>query len=375
MNHPTAVADSLSSSNTAQDDAGLSLGDTLTLLLARWKRIVGISLGVGVLALGVTFLIPPTYTARTVILPPQQQQSAAAAALSSLGALGALAGGAAGIKSPVDQYVALLQSVTVSNRIIDRYDLITVYESKYRVDAQKTLGTNVRISASKKDGLMTVEVDDHDPQRSADIANRYIDELRTLTNPLAVTEAQQRRIFFEQQLQKAREQLTRAQVALQTSGFTANALKAEPKAAAETYARLRAELTTGEVRLQALREKLVDQAPEIVQQQAVLTELRRQLSKLEVSSSPAQAEDADYTGRYREFKYQETLFELFARQYELARVDESREGALIQVLDVATVPERKSKPKRGTIAMLATIATGLALCLTAILRHKKFPSK
>ena len=375
MNHPTAVADSLSSSNTAQDDAGLSLGDTLTLLLARWKRIVGISLGVGVLALGVTFLIPPTYTARTVILPPQQQQSAAAAALSSLGALGALAGGAAGIKSPVDQYVALLQSVTVSNRIIDRYDLITVYESKYRVDAQKTLGTNVRISASKKDGLMTVEVDDHDPQRSADIANRYIDELRTLTNTLAVTEAQQRRIFFEQQLQKAREQLTRAQVALQTSGFTANALKAEPKAAAETYARLRAELTTGEVRLQALREKLVDQAPEIVQQQAVLTELRRQLSKLEVSSSPAQAEDADYTGRYREFKYQETLFELFARQYELARVDESREGALIQVLDVATVPERKSKPKRGTIAMLATIATGLALCLTAILRHKKFPSK
>jgi uncharacterized protein involved in exopolysaccharide biosynthesis len=347
----------------------------LTLLLARWKRTVGISLGVGVLALGATFLIPPTYTARTVILPPQQQQSAAAAALSNLGALGALAGGAAGIKSPVDQYVALLQSVTVSNRIIDRYDLITVYESKYRVDAQKTLGTNVRISASKKDGLMTVEVDDHDPQRSAAIANRYIDELRTLTNTLAVTEAQQRRIFFEQQLQKTREQLTRAQVALQTSGFTASALKAEPKAAAETYARLRAELTTGEVRLQALRGTLVDQAPEIVQQQAILTELRRQLSRLEVSSSPAPAEDADYTGRYREFKYQETLFELFARQYELARVDESREGALIQVLDLATVPERKSKPKRGTIALLSTIATGLALCLTAILRHKKSPSK
>lgn len=375
MNHPTAVADSLSSSHTAQDDSGLSLSDMLTLLLARWKRIVGISLGVGVLALGATFLIPPTYTARTVILPPQQQQSAAAAALSNLGALGALAGGAAGIKSPVDQYVALLQSVTVSNRIIDRYDLITVYESKYRVDAQKTLDTNVRISASKKDGLMTVEVDDHDPQRSAAIANRYIDELRTLTNTLAVTEAQQRRIFFEQQLQKTREQLTRAQVALQTSGFTASALKAEPKAAAETYARLRAELTTGEVRLQALRGTLVDQAPEIVQQQAILTELRRQLSRLEVSSSPAPAEDADYTGRYREFKYQETLFELFARQYELARVDESREGALIQVLDLATVPERKSKPKRGTIALLSTIATGLALCLTAILRHKKSPSK
>lgn len=375
MNHPTAVADSLSSSHTAQDDSGLSLSDMLTLLLARWKRTVGISLGVGVLALGATFLIPPTYTARTVILPPQQQQSAAAAALSNLGALGALAGGAAGIKSPVDQYVALLQSVTVSNRIIDRYDLITVYESKYRVDAQKTLGTNVRISASKKDGLMTVEVDDHDPQRSAAIANRYIDELRTLTNTLAVTEAQQRRIFFEQQLQKTREQLTRAQVALQTSGFTASALKAEPKAAAETYARLRAELTTGEVRLQALRGTLVDQAPEIVQQQAILTELRRQLSRLEVSSSPAPAEDADYTGRYREFKYQETLFELFARQYELARVDESREGALIQVLDLATVPERKSKPKRGTIALLSTIATGLALCLTAILRHKKSPSK
>ena len=347
------------------EDDGISLGELFSILLAQWKLIIGGALLAGLAGLGVAFMLPPIYTAKTVILPPQQQQSSAAAALSNLGALAGLAGG--GVSSPADKYVAMMQSATVSNHVIDKFKLMEVYESKFRVDAQKALSSNVRISTGKKDGLLSIEVDDKSPERSAAMANHYVEELRALTTSLAVTEAQQRRVFFEQQLQKTRDKLTAAQVALQSSGFNAGALRAEPKAAAEGYAKLRAEITAAEVRLQTTRGMLADNAPEVVQQQATLSALRRQLASLETSSPPGN--DADYIGRYREFKYQETLFDLFARQFELARVDESREGALIQVLDVATVPERKSKPKRGTIALGAAVLAGLVLSAWVLVRQ------
>jgi uncharacterized protein involved in exopolysaccharide biosynthesis len=367
MTRYAPVADELSVPLAGEDEEGISLSELFSILLAQWQRIVGAAVGAGLLALGVAFLLPPVYTARTVILPPQQQQSSASAALSSLGALAGLAGGAAGLKSPADQYVAMMQSVTVSNRIIDQFKLIDVYESKFRVDAQKELSEKVRIVSGKKDGLITIEVDDVNPERSAAMANSYVDALRSLTTTLAVTEAQQRRVFFELQLEKTKEKLTQAQVALQGSGFTSGALKAEPKAAAEGYAKLRAEVTAGEVRLQALRGMLADNAPEITQLQATLGALRSQLSRFETGSP--QKNDADYIGRYREFKYQETLFDLFARQYELARVDESREGALIQVLDVATAPERKSKPKRGLIAAGAAAFALFSMSVWVLIRH------
>ncbi len=366
MNTTSATGEQYSSADLDEDD-GISLGELFSILLAQWKLIIGGSVVAGLIALGIAFLLPPIYTAKTVILPPQQQQSSAAAALSSLGALAGLAGGVAGISSPADKYIALMQSTTVSNHVIDKFKLMEVYESKFRIDAQKALLANVRISAGKKDGLLTIEVDDESPARSADMANHYVNELRAITTSLAVTEAQQRRVFFEQQLQKTKEKLTQAQIELQGSGFNAGALKAEPKAAAEGYAKLRAEVTTVEVKLQTLRGMLADNAPEILQQQATLGALRRQLAALEVSTKPGN--DADYIGRYREFKYQETLFDLFAKQYELARVDESREGALIQVLDVATTPERKSKPKRGTIALGGAVLAGLILSAWVLIRH------
>ena len=347
------------------DDDGLSLTELLQILRADWKRIAGVSLLAGALGLGIAFLVPPTFTARTSLLPPQQQQGGAAAALSSLGALAGLAGG--GLTSSTDKYVALLQSTTVSNHLIDKFKLIDVYDVKYRVDAQKELGNNARIAAGKKDGLITIEVDDKSPQRAAEMANSYVEELRLLTNTLAVTEAQQRRVFFEQQLQKTKAKLTEAQVALQSSGFSEGALKAEPKAAAESYAKLRAEVTAADIKLQTLRRMLADNAPEVIQQQATAAALRRQLGSLETNAAPSA--NADYIGRYREYKYHETLFDLFARQYELARVDESREGALIQVLDVATAPERKSKPHRALIALGSAVVAGICLAAWATIRR------
>lgn len=348
-------------------DDGISLFEMAQVLLERWKLLVFGSLFAGVVALGISYLIAPTFTAQTSFLPPQQQQSLASSALASLGALGGLAGVASGIKSPADQYVALMQSTTAANRMIDKFELLKVYDEDYRVDAQRDLEKNSRFSVGKKDGLITIEVDDKSPQRAADIANEYVDELRRMTSVLAVSEAQQRRVFFEHQLQQSRDQLVRAQQALQASGFNQGALRAEPKASAEAYARLKAEVTASEVRLQTLRGSLSDNAVEVQQQLATLNALRAQLARLEQAN--AGAGGPDYIGKYREFKYQETLFELFSRQYEMARVDESREGALIQVVDPATPPEKKSKPKRAYIAVGATLAALLLLVVYVLTRH------
>lgn len=352
---------------TTGADTGLDLFDVAARLRQRARLLLLAPLAAGTLAFGASYLIPPTFTARTSFLPPQQQQTASASALSQIGSLIGVAGGLAAIKSPAEQYTALMQSETVSDRMIDRFGLMQVYEAKYRFEARRELAENVRIMLGKKDGLITVEVDDHSRQRAADIANHYVTELRRMTGELALTEAQQRRLFFETQLKTTRDRLSQAQRALQNSGFNPGALKAEPKAAAEAYARLNAEVTASEVRLQTLRRSLVDSAPEVQQQQALLGALRSQLDKAEAASaSVGRSGDADYIGKYREYKYQETLFEMFARQFELARLDESREGALIQVVDVAQVPEWKSRPKRAFIAMLAALGTLLAVGIWAV---------
>ncbi len=352
------------------EDEGMTLGEMAAALRERLVLLTVGPLAAGALALGATFLIAPTFTAVTTFMPPQQAQSNAASALAALGPLTGLAGGALSAGNTGDRYVALMQSVTVSDRLIERFKLMEAYDSKFRVDARKELSRNVRIALGKKDGLINVEVDDTNPQRAADIANRYVDELRRVTAGLAVTEAQQRRMFFEQQLQQSRERLVQAQQALQASGFNPGALKAEPKAAAEGYARLKAEVTAAEVRLQVTRSSLTDGAPEVRQQQATLNALREQLARTEQAAAPAGG--PDYIGRYRDFKYQETLFDLYARQFELARVDESREGTLIQVLDPATAPERKSKPKRAITAAGTALAVALVLVAWVLMRRSMY---
>ncbi len=346
---------------------GVSSVDLLVLLVSQWRLLLGGTVLAGLIGLGAAFAWPPTFTARTLFLPQQQQQNFPASALASLGALGSLAGAAAGVRNAADQYVALMQSAVVTDRIIDQFDLMRVYDEKYRVDARKELSKSVRIVLGKKDGLISVEVDDESPKRSADMANAYVVELRRLTQVLALTEAQQRRVFFEAQLTQTRERLTLAQEALQASGFTSGALRAEPKAAAEGYAKLRAEVTSAEVRLQAIRRNLVDGAPEVQQQMGIVAALRAELTRLEVPGD--RSNDPGYVSKYREFKYQETLFELFARQYEMARLDEARDGTLIQVVDVATPPEKKSKPKRALIAVGVGAATLLLLIVWLMLRH------
>jgi capsule polysaccharide export protein KpsE/RkpR len=316
--------------------------------------------------LGVTYLMAPVFTARTVFLPPQQQQSLAASALASLGSLSGLVGAVGNIKNPADQYVALMKSTNVSDALIGRFGLMKVYHSKFRFQARDMLSKQARISLGARDGLITVEVDDTDPIRAAGIANGYVDELRRVTNSLALTDAQQRRAFFQTQLEQTSKRLGQAQAALQASGFDAGAIKAEPKATADRYARIQAEVTAAEVRLQTMRRSLADSAPEVQQQLAQLGALRAQLDRLEATAP--RTDGPDYISKYRRYKYEEALFEIFSRQYELAKLDESREGALIQVVDVATVPEYKSKPKRAVIAIGTTLASLLVIAFAIVVR-------
>lgn len=347
-------------------DESFSLLDVALPLARHWKLIVFGALAVGLAALGSTYAIAPTYTARTTFLPPQQQQSAAAAAMTSSlgGALSALGGA----RTPGDQYVALLQSATIEDRLIDQFGLMAAYGITYHVDARAVFERHVRVSLGRRDGIIAIEVDDKVPKRAADIANRHVEELRLLTSRLALTESQQRRAFFQTQLQETRNKLADAQRALEGSGFNASALRAEPRAAAESYGSLKAEITAGEVRLQMMRQSRTDSAPEVQQQLSRLAALRGQLARLEVSDTKSVG-GADYVGRYREFKYQEALFDLISRQYELAKVDESRDGTLIQVIDAASVPERKSRPSRSMTGIVWTIAAGLVLMAFVLTRY------
>ncbi len=354
-----------------QDDDEISLLDLLQTIVDNLRLLVLGPLAVGITALGVSFLIPPTYTAKTQFLPPQQQQSAAASMLASLGSLGGLAGAVGGIKNPADQYLAYMKSVTLQDSLIDRFKLLERYEAKTKTEARLELRENVR-AASGKDGLISVEVDDKNPKFAAELANAHVEELGKLLGKLATTEAQQRRLFFEKQLNQAKDKLIQSEIALKATGVSGSVLKSNPASAVAAVAGLQAAVTAQEVKLGAMRGYLAETAPDFKQAMNELANLRAQLGKQEKdtpSNVGKATTEGDYITKYREFKYHETLFELFSKQFELAKVDEAREGAVIQVLDAAQQPDRKSKPKKALIAIIATLAAGLALLLFVFVRQ------
>lgn len=346
-------------------------GSTVPSLQARVTRHVGFRVIAGAFACAVlaygyaVVFIPDVFTARTVLIPPQQQQTAAVSALSSLGSLAGLAGG--GTKSPADQFISLLQSETVSSRLVKQFNLQAIYKAKLPSDARRGLADRVAISLGKKDGLLFIEVDDVDPQRAADIANAYVEELREITNRLSLSEAQQRRVFFEKKIDEVKSNLASAQQALQSSGVDARTMKSDPRIAAESYARLVTQLSGAELQLQGLRQSLADSSPDVVRQSALISRLRDERAKMERQQSQTVA-DGDYTSKYREYKYQESMYEAYFRQLEIARADEAREGSLIQVVDVAAPPERRSKPRRSLIALTAAMLGGLMIGIWHLFR-------
>jgi len=357
-------SDQGSASSAMQDE--LSAADLFTMLRARWRLLAFVPLLVGLLAFGATFLLPKMYTGTSKILPPQQNQGLAAMLAQQFGGVAALAGAAGGLKNPNDQFVALLTSRTVVDRLVERFELKQLYGSEFQEDARKVLAGRSSIVAGR-DGLITVEVDDRDPGRAAALANAYVEALGKLMRGLAMTEAAQRRVFFENKLAESKERLIMAEAALGSSPVSERILKTEPRAAAEIIARLRAEIAVNEIALATMRGYLADGSPELKLAQGRLSALRSQLTAAQMADVRSVEPDRDsYIAKYREFKYSEGVFELLAKQYELARIDEARDGSSIQIVDLAVQPERNSKPYRALIS-IASALSALVIALAWVL--------
>jgi uncharacterized protein involved in exopolysaccharide biosynthesis len=348
----------------------VSLLDLLLVVVSNLRTLISLPLGAALIAFGITFLIPPTYTATTRILPPTQQQTASSILATQLGSLAGLLGGAPSIKNPSDQFVALLKSRTVFDGVVKRFDLKRAYDVQYAEDVRKELDKRTRISAGVRDGIITIDVEDRDAKRAADMANAFVEELRELSNALAITEASQRRLFFEMQLNQARRELTKSEFALRSSGVSEATLRTLPQSTLELLARLKAQITAQEIKLASMRTFMTDSNPDLRLAIQELGALRLELAKAEQSNAvKAIGNGAEYISKYREFKYQEALFELLAKQHELARLDEAREGSLIQVVDIAQPPEKRSGPRRFLIAGLTAVVTVFLYVLFMLLRQ------
>jgi tyrosine-protein kinase Etk/Wzc len=342
----------------------------LLIVLAKHKRLVfGMPVAATVIAVIVSLVMPNVYRAATKIMPPQQSQSGATALLAQLGGVAGAAAAAAGIKSPNDLYIGMLKSRTVADHLIQRFDLQKTYEVDSLEKARRELERNTTIGAGK-DGMIVIEVEDHDKKRAASLANAYVQELTKLTNVLAVTEAAQRRLFFEKQLELAKNNLAAAESKLK-SGLDSNgvvSVDSESRAIVETIGRLRAQISAKEIELNSMKAFLTESNPGYQRVQQELNSLRVELSRLqEGSGSLSNSVTEKSTGLenvklLRDVKYYQMLYELLSKQYEVARLDEAKEAAIIQVLDPAVEPERKAKPMRSLI-VLATAVVSLLVSI------------
>ena len=352
-------------------------GIDLVLVLSRHKRnILAATAAAAILATVVSLLLPKTYTATTIILPPQQNQSAATALVGQIGILSGLSSADLGLKNPADLFVALLKSRSVQDGIINRYDLRRVYWVKQYEDARKKLNSRSSISAGDE-GLISISVTDGDPQRAADLANAYVEQLRSLNQNLAVSEAAQRRLFYEEKLTAEREGLAQAELALKQAQDKTGLIQpdAQGRAIIDAVASTRAQVGIKEVQLQAMRTYATPNNPDLKRAEQELAGLRGQLARLERSTGelgngkveiPTQRlpeVELDYIRRARDLKYHEALYDFLNKQLEAARIDEAKEAVVVQVVDKAAAPQRKSGPHRMLIVLITATATFLLCCL------------
>lgn len=379
MTHEALTPDSQQSTTScSQTEDEISLLDLLIVLAQHKKLIAGTTLLFAILSLGISFLLSVKYTATVTILPPQQGSSMSTALMSQLGGMAALAGGSLGIKNPNDQYIAMFKSQTVENAMVQKYGLMQEYHAKLLSGAVKAFENHAKIDGSGKDGLIHISVTDHDPRRAAELANGYVDQYRALSEHLAIGEAAQRRLFFEKQLEQAKDNLANAEDALKNTQQTTGIIEANSQARAlvESAASLRAKIAAQEVVVQGMRTYAAGQNAQLTEAEKVLDSLRSQLAQLSSSSDggdsliPTKGKISDaglnYMRKLRDVKYNETIFEILAKQFEIAKLDEAKEGALIQVVDPAIPPDYRSSPKRGLIVVASTMF-GFVFCVFAAL--------
>jgi uncharacterized protein involved in exopolysaccharide biosynthesis len=358
-------------SDPSQAETEVSLLDILVLLLERKRFIVRFVLGAAVLATVVALVLPVQYEAKIVLLPPAQNSSMSSALLGQLGnlaSLASLAGGSLGIKNPADMYVSFLSSRTVEDAMIQRFGLMKEYHEKRMSDTRKDFERRTTAVAGTKDGLIRISVEDRDPKRAAELANGYVEEFRRLSATLAITEAARRRLFFEQQVQQAKDKLTEAEEAMTKTEQSTGVLQIDSQARTliESAAILRAEVVAKQVQIEGMRSFATDNNPTVVLAKQELAALQSQLehvagshndsgSDINLSKGRVTQSGMEYLRRFRDLRYQEAVFELLAKEFEIAKLDEAREGSIIQVVDAAVPPDKKSSPHRLLIVMASTV--------------------
>jgi tyrosine-protein kinase Etk/Wzc len=390
------------SSHTNNTPYRFHLLDLLIVLSRHQQFIMRATLATAVLASVLALLLPSRYTAKATILPPQPNQSLAASMIGQLGAFGPMAGLAQkdlGLKNPSDLYVGMLRSRTAEDNLIRQFDLLGAYRDRRMSDARRDLEDASSI-VSGKEGFISISVEDKDRLRAVEIANAYVDQLRQLTQALAVTEAGQRRLFFERQMERAKNNLSDAEQALKETEHKTGLIQldGQAKAIIESVVKLQGLMAEREVALRTRRLFSTEQNPDVMLGEEQLSGLRAQLTLLEKRSGGAggsgdqnesnrnsnkddedihngnlndrnQANDNNiqisagnvpeaglqYVRRVRDLKYAETMFEMLTKQYEAARLDEAKTAAVIQVLDPAVEPDRSSSPKRGLIIFGAVV--------------------
>ena len=353
------------------------------LLLAEGRALLGgvvfLFLLAGIL---LAFLLPVRYKATVTILPPQQNSSlgsALASQFEGLSSIAALAGGGLGLRNPNDMYVSMLKSQAAEDGLIRRFDLQKEYHRRFLSDTRKALERRSEIEGGLKDGLIRISVEDHDRQRALEIANGYVDELRELSRHLAVTEATRRRMFFQTQLDQTRNDLSNAEEAMERAEQHTGLIQLDSQARAliESGAMLRAQIAAKEVQIQGMRNYATGENAAVSEAEQELAGLRAELAKL--GGSEGQGSDElivpkgqipaaglEYMRKLRDVRYYEAEFSILARQLELARLDEAREGSMIQVVDPAILPDKRSYPQR-LLLILSFLFAGITCGVLSVL--------
>jgi len=352
------------------------LSELWKAVIQRWRFILGITILAGIAAGLMSLILPNHYTAESVILPPAASSTGSSimSQLSSLsGGMGVLAGASLGVKNQTDMHITLLRSRTVEDAVIQHYHLAERYKTRKHSDTRKAFEAHSTVVAGTKDGLITITATDKDPHFAADLANGYVTEYKNFSANLAISEASQRRLFFEQQLRQAKDDLQNAQEALKNTQQSTGILEAstQMRALVEAGASLRAQLAAKQVQLQSLRSYATDNNPQIIQVQREITALQAQLAQFG-GTDPASGilapkkqvstNELEYVRKTHDVRYYETIANLLSQQFEAAKIDEAREGSPIQIIDLAVVPDKHSSPNRMLITISAMLLTLIALC-------------
>ncbi len=355
-------------------------------VLVKYRRLIAVIVGVAVVvSVIVSLLLPKIYSSTARIFAPQQEGAGILAQLP--GGLAGLASGMIGGGTPADLWVGFLESQTLRDAIIDRFNLKELYKVETIEDARASLNGSVSIKKSKE-GIVSITVEDKVPERAAKLANAFVEELDKINQEIVMSSGRRMRIFVEKRLDEVKVNLAGTEENLKDfqEKYKAIKLDDQSKAIIDAIGLVKGHLMAKEVELQTMLSFATSNNPQVEMLRAEVKALRGRLNELGEGSklNTPSSEQKDifiptskmpdlglrYARLLRDFKIQETIFELLTQQYEMARVQEVKDSPTVQLLDRALIPEKRSKPKRKRIVILSVFLSGfLSVFLVFILEH------